>query len=65
MDVVIGVTEVPGLFDKSSLGGVVAVKPTSKRGQKEMGGKKLKYGTLEKCIVKGWFGERVVIGGGM
>lgn len=43
----------------------MAVKPPSKKGQKKMGGKKLKYGTLKKCIVKWCFGERVVTGGGM
>lgn len=33
---------------------MVAVKPPSKKGQKKTGGKKFKYGTLKKCIVKGW-----------
>lgn len=63
---VIGVTDVIGVFDKSSLDGVVAVKPQSKKAQKKMGGKKLEYRDSQEVYCKRVVWRKgVIIGGGM
>lgn len=63
---VIGVTDIIGVFDKSSLDGVVAVKPQSKKAQEKMGGNKLEYRNSQEVYCKRVVWRKgVIIGGGM